>query len=98
MIYPPINDLVAKTGNRYKLVIVTAKRAREIAQQERNAEKEKEKSSETITLESRMRDKITDKSKKKVIKPIIRALDEIIKGEVYIDYPTMIADEEIEDA
>ena len=32
MIYPPITELVEKTGSRYTLVIATAKRARQLAQ------------------------------------------------------------------
>ena len=32
MIYPPITELVEKTGSRYTLVIETAKRARQLAQ------------------------------------------------------------------
>ncbi|MGI6031447.1 MAG: DNA-directed RNA polymerase subunit omega [Eubacteriales bacterium] len=30
MLYPAVNDLAKKVGNRYSLVIVTAKRARQI--------------------------------------------------------------------
>lgn len=32
MIYPPIADLVKKTGSRYSLVIETARRARQLSQ------------------------------------------------------------------
>ena len=32
MIYPPISELVKKTGSRYTLVIETARRARQLAQ------------------------------------------------------------------
>ena len=32
MIYPPIAELVEKTGSRYSLVIETARRARQLAQ------------------------------------------------------------------
>lgn len=32
MIYPPITELVAKTGSRYSLVIEIAKRARQLAE------------------------------------------------------------------
>lgn len=32
MIYPPISELVKKTGSRYALVIETAKRARQIVE------------------------------------------------------------------
>ena len=34
MIYPPITNLIEKTNSRYSLVIATAKRAREIAEDE----------------------------------------------------------------
>lgn len=33
MLYPSIMDLMEKTGNRYSLVIATAKRAREIEEE-----------------------------------------------------------------
>jgi len=39
MIYPPVNDLVkkiGKNGNRYNLVIATAKRTRQIAEAEKS--------------------------------------------------------------
>lgn len=32
MLYPPINDLIKITGNRYSLVIAASKRARQIAE------------------------------------------------------------------
>lgn len=32
MLYPPMNDLVAKAGSRYQLVNLVAKRARAISQ------------------------------------------------------------------
>ncbi len=32
MIYPPIAELIKKTGSRYRLVIETAKRARQLAE------------------------------------------------------------------
>ena len=31
MLYPSVNELVKSTGNRYSLVIATAKRARQVA-------------------------------------------------------------------
>ncbi len=34
MIYPPIASLIEKTNSRYSLVIATAKRAREISEDE----------------------------------------------------------------
>ena len=33
MLYPAVNDLANKVGNRYSLVIVTAKRARQIVEE-----------------------------------------------------------------
>ena len=33
MLYPTMADLLKKVNNRYKLVIVTAKRARDVAQE-----------------------------------------------------------------
>ena len=36
MIYPPITNLIEKTNSRYSLVIATAKRAREISEDETN--------------------------------------------------------------
>lgn len=33
MLYPAVSELVKKTGNRYSLVIVTAKRARQIVEE-----------------------------------------------------------------
>ncbi len=38
MLNPSVNDLLKKTDNRYSLVIVTSKRAREIIQEESEAE------------------------------------------------------------
>lgn len=37
MLYPPVAELVSKTGNRYQLVNLVARRAREISA---NAEEE----------------------------------------------------------
>lgn len=37
MIYPPIGELLEKTGTRYSLVILTAKRARQLASDENGA-------------------------------------------------------------
>ncbi len=82
MIYPPIKELIDKVGNRYSLVIVTAKRAREIAQQERMLEKERELAPEPTTLESRLK-RLERNSNKKVVKPIIRAIQEVYDGKVY---------------
>lgn len=82
MIYPPIKELIDKVGNRYSLVVVTAKRAREIAQQERALEKERELAPEPTTLESRLK-RLERASNKKIVKPIIRAVQEVYEGKVY---------------
>ena len=82
MIYPPIKELIDKVGNRYSLVVVTAKRAREIAQQERTLEKERELAPEPTTLESRLK-RLERASNKKIVKPIIRAVQEVYDGKVY---------------
>ena len=85
MIYPPINDLVDKLGkdrSRYDLVIAAAKRAREIAQEERKAEKEKQP--ELSPFEMHRKERMERKNEKLNMKPITRALDEIIEDDIYI--------------
>ena len=95
MIYPPIKELIDKVGNRYSLVIVTAKRAREIAQQERMLEKERELAPEPTTLESRLK-RLERNSNKKVVKPIIRAIQEVYDGKVYFVQKDMQEQENME--
>ena len=58
MIYPPINELIEKTGSRYSLVIVTAKRARQIAAGEKPLIKSKTIKPVTIALNEIYQDKI----------------------------------------
>lgn len=82
MIYPPIKELIDKVGNRYSLVVVTAKRAREIAHQERLLEKERELAPEPTTLESRLK-RLERISNKKTVKPIVQAIQEVYDGKVY---------------
>lgn len=88
MIYPPVNELVEKVGNRYSLVVITAKRARVISQDERDKEKarEKEKAQESSHVDSRFKDRFHDRNATKQIKlekPILRALSEIMTGQIY---------------
>lgn len=85
MIYPPINDLVNKVGTRYELAILTARRAREISDEERMLEKEKERSHEQGNLDARLKERTLERNKSKYPKPIIKALEEIITGDYYID-------------
>ncbi|MBR5586924.1 MAG: DNA-directed RNA polymerase subunit omega [Clostridia bacterium] len=78
MIYPPINKLVEKTGNKYKLVIATAKRARVIA----NAEKAKEKP--PVEVNAFIAAKNAAKGDKNIQKPIVKAINDIVDGKVYV--------------
>lgn len=82
MIYPPIKELIDKVGNRYSLVVVTAKRAREIAHRERILEKERELAPEPTTLESRLK-RLERNSNKLTVKPIVQAIHEVYDGKVY---------------
>lgn len=82
MIYPPIKELIDKVGNRYSLVVVTAKRAREIAHRERILEKERELAPEPTTLESRLK-RLERNSNKSTVKPIVQAIHEVYDGKVY---------------
>ncbi|MBR3576583.1 MAG: DNA-directed RNA polymerase subunit omega [Clostridia bacterium] len=85
MIYPPVNDLVkkiGKNGNRYNLVIATAKRTRQIAEAEKK--QNKEKPAELSVLEMRIKERMEKKNDKKVVKPIIKALDELINDDLII--------------
>lgn len=76
MIYPPINQLVEKTGNKYELVIATAKRARVIAIDEKAKEKQPAEVNAFVAAKA--------KSEKAVQKPIIKAINEIVEGKVYV--------------
>lgn len=78
MIYPPIDQLVEKTGNKYELVIATAKRAREIANAEKAKEKQPAEQSNFIIAKNVV------KSDKTVKKPIVKAIEEIVDGKVYV--------------
>lgn len=78
MIYPPINQLVEKTGNKYELVIATAKRARVIA----NADRAKEKQPAEQSGFSAVKNAV--KSDKTLQKPIVKAINEIVEGKVYV--------------
>ena len=78
MIYPPINKLVEKTGNKYELVIATAKRARVIA----NAEKAKEKPQ--VEVNAFIAAKNAAKGDKNNQKAIVKAINDIVDGKVYV--------------
>lgn len=85
MIYPAVNDLVkkiGKNGNRYNLVVATAKRTRQIAEAEKNIAKEAP--GELSVLEMRIKERTEKKSDKKAVKPIIKALNELINDDLII--------------
>lgn len=79
MIYPPINELVEKTGNKYKLVIATAKRARVIATEDKAKEKMPVETSAFIAVKNAV------KADKNAQKPIVKAIGEILEGKVYVE-------------
>ena len=76
MIYPPIDQLVKKTGNKYELVIATAKRARVIANEEKAKEKQPAETNGFVSAKA--------KSEKQAQKPIVKAIYDIVEGKVYI--------------
>ena len=78
MIYPPINELVEKTGNKYELVIATAKRARVLANEDKTKEKQPVETSAFIAAKN------AAKADKNLQKPIIKAINEIVEGKVYV--------------
>lgn len=78
MIYPPINELVEKTGNKYELVIATAKRARELANEDKTKEKQ------PVEVGAFIAAKNAAKADKNMQKPIIKAIEEIVEGKVYV--------------
>ena len=58
MIYPAINDLVTKVGNRYTLVIEAAKRARQLSQGDMPLVQVDSKKPVTIAVNEIISDKI----------------------------------------
>ncbi len=76
MIYPPIDQLVKKTGNKYELVIATAKRARVIANEERAKEKMPAEATTFMATKA--------KADKLAQKPIVKAINDIVEGKVYV--------------
>lgn len=58
MVKPAVTDLLKKVDNRYSLVIMTAKRARQIAQGETPMTDSKEKSPVTLAVNEIYEDKV----------------------------------------
>lgn len=63
MIYPPIAELVQKTGSRYTLVIETARRARQLAQGAPALSKADSNKAVSVAINEIYEDKITAVSK-----------------------------------
>ena len=91
MIYPPVGDLVNKIGqmthdnakgNRYSLVIVTAKRARVIS--DREAAQNRKNSEAESTLHLKDRTSSAKSSNESVVKPIVESLHEIMNDDIYL--------------
>lgn len=57
MLNPSVNDLLKKTDNRYSLVIATSKRAREIIQEQSEAEGEPANKPLSIAIDEFYHDK-----------------------------------------
>ena len=51
MLYPPMNDLVAKAGSRYQLVNLVARRARVISQESEEKQIPLEKKSVSMAID-----------------------------------------------
>lgn len=58
MVKPAVTDLLKKVDNRYSLVIMTAKRARQIAEGEEPMTNSKEKSPVTLAVNEIYEDKV----------------------------------------
>ncbi|WP_353892172.1 DNA-directed RNA polymerase subunit omega [Proteinivorax hydrogeniformans] len=59
MIYPSIDDLLKKVDNKYALVVLAAKRSRELLLDSQEDMEEKNKKTVTIALEEVLDEKIT---------------------------------------
>ena len=64
MLYPSMNDLLKKVGNRYLLVNIAAKRARDIADEAEVNEVKLTEKPVRLALEDIMNDKVVPAEKK----------------------------------
>ena len=64
MIYPPITELVKKTGSRYALVIETAKRTRQLVEGAQKLSDVKTSKDVTVAVNEIYEDKVEVVSKK----------------------------------
>ncbi len=64
MIYPPITELVKKTGSRYALVIETAKRTRQLVEGAQKLSDVKTSKDVTVAVNEIYEDKVEAVSKK----------------------------------
>jgi len=69
MLYPPVNELIEKTGTRYSLVITTARRARQLIEGEMPLVAIKSNKAISIAAAELYQDKLTIVPLEEYVKP-----------------------------
>ena len=69
MLYPPVNELIEKTGTRYALVITTARRARQLIEGEMPLVSIKSNKAISIAAAELYQDKLTIVPLEEYVKP-----------------------------
>ena len=75
MIYPPITELVKKTGSRYALVIETAKRTRQLVEGAQKLSDVETSKDVTVAVNEIYENKIEAVAKVKTVEPAPAAAD-----------------------
>ena len=76
MIYPPITELVKKTGSRYALVIETAKRTRQLVEGAQKLSEVETSKDVTVAVNEIYENKIEAIAKVKTVEPAPAATDD----------------------
>ena len=76
MIYPPITELVKKTGSRYALVIETAKRTRQLVEGAQKLSEVETSKDVTVAVNEIYENKIEAVAKVKTVQPAPAAADD----------------------
>ncbi len=76
MIYPPITELVKKTGSRYALVIETAKRTRQLVEGAQKLSEVETSKDVTVAVNEIYENKIEAVAKVKTVEPAPAATDD----------------------
>ena len=76
MIYPPITELVKKTGSRYALVIETAKRTRQLVEGAQKLSEVETSKDVTVAVNEIYENKIEAIAKVKTVAPAPAATDD----------------------